>query len=211
MSSPDDGTASRPPPSLKEGEAIVRRYVSNVPAMAAMRRSALEWAWVSGVAIGIPLIAVLVFLAWSTGASLVPVVVVGVVVAAFGALRWGLPRAEYAEDISRPLPDIVYVTTQRVIVDSGLAWQSTTAMPFTIVKDVTVWQDRTRRRAGVAWVYLIPLGATAIEARGEGGELETAPGVIEIQNLPAADAQSLRTEVLQRARGVQASLETAGS
>jgi hypothetical protein len=189
-------SAYRPPPRLDAGETILRKYFSDMEASRKVARVYSTLALIPAlcfIALGVVL---LILTAVARVASPAGAAVLGI-----GILVGVIPRI--SEWTSRPrdreLPDVVYLTSQRVIVDEGLAWESTKAIPLALVTDAILWQSWVMVRAGVAWVYLMPLGATRVEVVVE-GELEPAPGVIEIQNLTMSDAQDLRTEVLRLAQ-----------
>lgn len=113
-----------------------------------------------------------------------------------GGLVFG--RRNLGLDPDRP-PDILYLTSHRVIVDVGKQWTTVVEQPLTAVRDVVLWQTSTMRRSGLTWLYVVPIGAMRLEVQS-GGETVPAPGVLEVQNIPVGAATWFRAEILRRAR-----------
>jgi hypothetical protein len=193
------GLSSRPLPALQPGEAIVRRYVASVGQVQAaddQRRSVgriLPFAVIGGLAA----VFVVVGLEAGTSPELVGAFVAILLVFGLAVPIWR--RVSGDDDEDDIIPDVAYLTTRRVVLDVGQAWESMVSTPLPVVSDVTIWQDSGLRRKGLAWVYVLPQGATRVEVMSE-GELVPAPGVLRIRNLTARDAEEFRSETLRRAQ-----------
>lgn len=99
----------------------------------------------------------------------------------------------------------VFVTDRRIIVDQPGA-ETSTSMALENVGHVEVNVDaRAARRAGVAWVYVLPMGAPkAIVGRGRARH--AASGVLWVPAVPLDSANSLRNLVVSAAQDVQSRL-----
>jgi len=195
------GVSSRPLPTLLPGESWTRIFVTDLRTIARTVRRGRTLGVLLGAA-GLALV-VLAFIPAVLSGGTEPAAVailffvgLGLFVAARPVARTPVGLAEMR------LADVVYVTTQRVIVDQGKEFASVQVAPLEVVRDVVLWQSRTMRRAGLAWVYIVPFGAAQIEVHVE-GESEPAPGVLLARNLSSRDATDLRTLLL---RGTSAAL-----
>ena len=191
------GVSSRPFPTLLPGESWTRSFVTDLRSITrAVRRVR-----VLGVLLGVVGLA-LVFLAFLPGAisgETQPTAVAILFFAGLGLLVAARPVGQTPTGLGEMrLPDVVYVTTQRVIVDQGKEFASVQGAQLEAVRDVVLWQTRTMRRAGLAWAYIVPFGASQIEVRVQ-GESTPAPGVLLARNLSSRDAADLRTLLLRGA------------
>ncbi len=97
-------------------------------------------------------------------------------------------------------PTVAYLTSRRVIVERYRPEASSASMPLDNLGTVEVTSaSAASRRAGMSWVYLLPLGtASAMFGRGRGRM--AAPGVIWIPAVPTAQAEAFRSQVLAAAQ-----------
>jgi len=110
-------------------------------------------------------------------------------------------------NLSSRTPAVVQVTDRRVIVQNSSSREaSSAAMGLENVGDVDVAkQTFASRRAGVTWVYFLPIGTPhALVGRGRGRHV--APGVLWVPAVPIDRAAELKEVVLSRARQLQSQL-----
>ena len=186
------GISSRPFPPLGPGESITRVYVTDLAAVRAVVRGARGTAVFLVVAGMVCLALGFVSSLGGSAAAADTLLIFGGLIALFvGATRLGPP---YGIDPARPA-DVVYLTNQRVLLDQGNAWETRLSMPLSVVSDVVLWQTRRMRKAGLAWAYVMPMGASRVETMVD-GELRPAPGVLEVQNLAIRDSEELRSSLI---------------
>lgn len=189
---------SRPPPPLESGEAIVRTYASDFDTVHGIYRVLYRR------------FAILVTVLFAVGIVLqLPLPIHGVDAPALGfcflagfVLVAGLAfyyRSRERQLETHPLPDRVYLTSKRVILDKGTSWRDVSSLPLLIVGEVTLWQSKEMLRVGTAWVYVAPIGARSLEVT-EDGERIVAPGVLEVQYLSQPDATRFRGDLLSMAQ-----------
>jgi hypothetical protein len=108
--------------------------------------------------------------------------------------------------VKRYRPAQIFVTDRRVIVQESGRDATAAAIGLENLGDVDInLSARAARRAGVAWVYFLPLGTTkAMVGRGRGRQ--AAPGVVWVPAVPTERAQQMRSLVLSRAGELQSRL-----
>jgi Bacterial PH domain len=111
---------------------------------------------------------------------------------------------------TNPLPDRVYLTSKRVILDKGTTWRDVSSIPLVVVGDITIWQSKEMKRIGTSWVYVASIGARSLELR-EGGERIVAPGVLEVQYLSQTDATHFRSDLVWMSRNAAAGSVSSGA
>lgn len=114
-----------------------------------------------------------------------------------GMVGWASRRA------STRIPTMVVVTNRRVLVENFGTGESSASVPIDNIGDVTLEGGRVAKAAGVAWVYILPIGATQAMV-GAGRARRAAPGVVWVPALPIPQAEEFRNYVLGRARALQA-------
>lgn len=191
--------ASLPPvPSLPlyPGESVIARYTSSPAGSARVIR--LNMLVVLGVVLVVLLPLGLLGLFQAPGPTAIilflPLLLVG------GMLG-------YASIVAgkRP-PTVLFLTDRRAIVEHYGTNASSAGMGLENLGDVRADQNNwASRRAGVVWVYLLPLGTTR-PLVGGGRNRHAAPGVIWVPAMPVAQAQELRDRLLRTARELQAKM-----
>lgn len=108
--------------------------------------------------------------------------------------------------LARAPPTVTTVTNRRILVENPAKDGASSTFTLENLGDVEVSQaGYATRRAGVAWVYLLPTGATrAIVGRGRARR--AAPGVVWIPAMPLAAANALRDVAVAQARALQGQL-----
>ncbi len=106
----------------------------------------------------------------------------------------------------RRRPTVAFVTDRRVIVESFARQASSAAIGLETVGAVQLDQSaRAMRRAGVCWLYILPMGTT-VPLVGSGRYRQPAPGVVWMAAVPMSTAQALKSLVVQQAHDVQVRL-----
>jgi len=145
----------------------------------------------------VPVLAVLLFTTSYNPVSLVvlfPLVLIG-----------GMLLAA-SSSVARKPPIVLFVTDRRAIVENPTAEGSSATIGLENLGNVEINQSsRAARYAGVAWVYLLPTGATKALV-GSGRGRRAAPGVIWIPAVPSAEAGRLQSLLVSSARELQARL-----
>ena len=101
-------------------------------------------------------------------------------------------------------PSVLFLTDRRVILQRTGAQGSTAAMGLENLGRVEVQGSSWgARRAGVAWVDLLPVGTTSALVGG-GRSRHAAPGVLWLPAVPAATAEEIRDRITRQASAVQA-------
>lgn len=186
------------PPSrlpLLPGETVLRQYATDVARMRSLRTRQL------GIVVGVVLVLTVPLLALAIlgggGANVGGLAIAFVpLVLIVGMLLAIMARAR---DVA---PTYATVTNRRILVENLAGGASSASMPLDNLSDVVIAGGSAARGAGVAWVYLLPLGATTALVGG-GRNRRAAPGVIWIPALPVAQAEELKRTVLPMARELQ--------
>lgn len=190
-----DGLAA-PPMPLLSGETLVGRFASSVDGQKRVASFNMYVALAIVVAVIVPFFAVSILTKPATLVLLIflypPILIVGM-----------LLYARYS--IGRKGSTTVFVTNRRIIVDQR-GKELSTSMALENVGHVDVNVDAwAARHAGVAWVYVLPMG-TPKALVGGGRSRHVAPGVLWVPAVPLDSANSLRNLVVSSAREVQIQL-----
>jgi hypothetical protein len=179
---------------LFRDERVVARYGEDLDGLSRTNRGNMVTVLAVLVAVFIPFMAVFAFTGAGTGFVLIfafPLLLV------LGVMYAGSRRG-------RSNRSVAFVTDRRIIVERYGAQAQSAAMGLETLGDVRVQQDSwSVRRAGVAWVYFLPMG-TPNPIVGSGRYRSIAPGVLVLPASPRAEADSLRSLVLPMARQLQA-------
>jgi hypothetical protein len=181
---------------LYPGETVLARYSSDPAGSARVIR--LNMLIVLGIvlAIFLPFIAITLTgpVTPAIGILFLPLILIG------GVMGYGAYNAS-----QRP-PTVLFLTDRRAIVEHYGSNASSAAMGLETLGDVRADQNNwATRRAGVVWVYLLPMG-TSQPMVGGGRNRHAAPGVVWVPAMPVAQAQELRERVLRQARELQVRL-----
>lgn len=102
----------------------------------------------------------------------------------------------------RTTPTEVLLTNRRILVENFGKGESSASMPLDNLGDVSIESKGSAKAAGVAWVYLLPIGATQAMV-GAGRNRQAAPGVVWIPALRTDRAERLKSLALAQARALQ--------
>jgi len=183
---------------LLPGESVVARFESSPAAQAKVARLGLLLVAAVLAVVVVPFLLIGVF-ATSFNPSILIVLFPLILILVMGAV--------VNRNLSRQSPAVVQVTDRRVIVQNSSSREaSAAAINLENLGDVEVAkQTFASRRAGVSWVYFLPIGTPhAIVGRGRGRH--AAPGVVWVPAVPIDRATQLRELVLPRARQLQSQL-----
>lgn len=115
----------------------------------------------------------------------------------------GLLYSRYT--VGKKGPTRVFVTDRRILVDQPGAGTSGSMVLENVGHVEVSVESRAVRRAGVAWVYVLPTG-TPKALVGKGRGRHAASGVLWIPAVPIDDANALRALVVTSAQAVQSRL-----
>ncbi len=190
---------NQPSAPLFPGETIVARFNSYPPGVGQIRRLNMRLFFVG-------------FAAFTAVAALGLYFVMGVfalvllVLCGFWIAVFRMVGASGARKAERAPPTVAFVTDRRVIIDSPGPPPSSSSIELENLGDVTLYQGTSAaRRAGVFWIYLVPVG-TASALNGVGRYRTLSPGVVWIGSMKPEQAQALKSVALQQARNRRAAL-----
>jgi hypothetical protein len=188
---------------LIPGESVVGRFSSDPGADARVIRMNDLVAFAVLMGIFVPIL-VITAVRYHLGLNLGDLILVVPIVFVTGMILL------HARKARRNAPTVAYVTDRRIIVERLTAEPTSAVYGLDNVGDVRVMQGaRIGRRAGVAWVSLLPVGTTD-PFIGSGENRRVAPGVVWIPALPLNRALQMREAVLRVVRDLRTRLGSTG-
>jgi hypothetical protein len=180
---------------LLPGESVRESFQSDPKGMRSvmLRRSSIMFGIMA--AIFTPFILLSIFGPGSASGRLIGIGLFASFLIVFGGLLFGIGLR--GREAAR-----ILLTDRRILVENLGRVQSSESISLENVGDVEINTKGGALKAGVAWVYILPMG-TKSAIVGGGRARHVAAGVVYIPALPIPQADRLKNLVLSRARVLQ--------